>query len=674
MRYMLAGAALALLFSSTFGCSSDDGQAVADSSGQTSSASAAPAGDTGAPPAGGASGAPAGMMMGGPSAPSPPSDPSAAIAGDPNAGVGGPPGGGPPGSEYAPAGSAPGGAFPGGAFPGSSGPGGAAPGGAFPGGAFPGSSGPGGAAPGGAFPGGAFPGSSGPGGAAPGGAFPGGAFPGSSGPGGAPGIAAPGGAFPGSSGPGGAPIAAPGGAFPGSSGPGGAPGIAAPGGAFPGSSGPGGAPGGAFPGAAVPGGGFPDSSGAAAGFPDGSTGGAPVPTTLDGLAKHAFQQGRERDAIQYLQGWALTTNAGASEVLSGIQWVSGLRRPAMAVRWGVGIQLAAPRGFTGDAKPIGSQQQLGGRARQGGGEGGAPGSAGFNPGGEGFGGGGGDDSIAKFAGDFGSKVMEQFQSRVSSGKFGKALRDAPSGASGSADGAGFGGGGAFPGAGGGIAGGGFPGGPGGGMRGPGGPPGAGGPGAGVAGAGGTGGGQIATGLTSFGTGTDKELKEKAAKDKIDVLAIFKVKVSVNRANLINNDVELVLLDVAKGKELYNSGTLNNMKVQKDREQNKEDGVEKEVKKIFDFIDKDLTLTNLPAALTPEIVKTNRVEKQLLAGTIDDPLSVLTEIRFYHRNKLLSDADALAAIGKVAGEANAKTLLEGTEEDRKKVIERWLPQG
>jgi hypothetical protein len=177
----------------------------------------------------------------------------------------------------------------------------------------------------------------------------------------------------------------------------------------------------------------------------------------------------------------------------------------------------------------------------------------------------------------------------------------------------------------------------------------------------------------LGIANEKELKQKAKEARVDVLAIFRVKLTMTRAGFVDNDCDLIIVDPVKDKEFHRTPSLNNIKVQKDREQNKDDGIEKAVTKLFEVIDKEFTVRELPAGLNPTNVKASRVEKQLLAGPINDPLSVLTEIRFYHRNKLLSDADAAAAIAKVTGETDAKTLLEGKEEDRKKVVEKWLPK-
>ena len=657
MRYII-GMAVGLLVVTTFGCggSSDEEQtAEKNSSGQSAGTAAvgmAPMGDA------------AGSSSRGSSAPS--------------AGSSAPAGGAP---DAATSGAATPGADPGPAEPGSSAGSSAGPtsdpaiaGDGISGGSSAGSS----AGTPSGFPSG-FPGGTSGGGSVPpagvqSGSFPSGFPGGTSGGGSVPPAGVQSGSFPGS--------------VPGTSGGGSVPPAGVLSGSFPGAT-----PGtsGSFPPGSVPGatsGGVAgeglDSSGGVPGLPGSTPGSEPAPTTYDAFARQAFQQGRERDAIQYLQAWALTSDAGAADVLSSIQWVPELRRPTMAVRFGIGIQLTAPRGVKDDFKPIGSQQQLASKGKKGGGEGsgaGAGGAPGFASGAPGFASGGGEggfggdgssgasESLAKYAGDFGSMFLEQFQSRLANGKFGKVLKDAPFGTSDSQ----FGGGG-LAGSGGASSGAAIPGGIGipGGSRMPGMP----GRRPGGAAAGAANAVRITTGLTMLGLGAEKELKDKAVKENLDVLIVFRVKITVNPAGLINNDVEVIMTEPGKPKEFYNSaGTLNNIKVQKNRELNKDDGVEKEINKIFEVIDAKVSVADLPAGVTPEKVKASRVDNQLLAGKIDDPLAVLTELRFYQHNKLLSDADAAASMAKVVGgEATAKTLLEGKEEDRKKVIEKWLPQG
>lgn len=517
-----------------------------------------------------------------------------------------------------------------------------------------------------------------PGSESPEGTYPG-IPPGAEGGPGVSGIPGPRGYGPGAGPPGGPP----GGIPPGAYGPGGRPGIPAgglaPGGAYP----DGGFPGAGYPG--LPGG--DDGAGGTVG-PGGVPGFDGVvakPTTFDGLAKLSFQQGRERDAFQYLYAWGLTSDAGAAEVLSNYQWVPGLRRPSLAVRWGIGVHVTAPPNFSSDPSPIGTQQALGGRGSRGkygdqeGGYGG-PGAPEFPDGAGGGGDGAGGNAVTRYAGELGQKILDEFQARVGDGRFGKILKDAPAPGSSGGDGeyaggapAGPGGVPGFPGGDGGFPGGDL-GGPGGlpGFGGRGGPPGFGGQ-PGIGGAAGE--GAMASGLTMLGIGSEKDLREKARKNGIDVLAMFRVKVSVNRAGIIVNETELTILDASKtgAAPLHTTRPLTNVKVQQARAQNKDDGVDKELKQLFEFIDKELCVANLPEGLTPEVVKTKRVDL-LAKGTYENPLPVLSEIRFYNRSKLLNDVDAVGAFSQLLGsEAAAKTLLEGKEEDRKKVVEKWTPK-
>ncbi len=97
-----------------------------------------------------------------------------------------------------------------------------------------------------------------------------------------------------------------------------------------------------------------------------------VPDGFDGKAILAFRRGKEKDALQFLYAYALTSDAGAESLLPTMRWVSGLRQPLLAVRWGVGFVVTAPRNFNGDPKPVGSNQTIPtrGAQRDGGGGGG----------------------------------------------------------------------------------------------------------------------------------------------------------------------------------------------------------------------------------------------------------------------------------------------------------------
>ncbi|MFP6676843.1 MAG: hypothetical protein VB878_17295 [Pirellulaceae bacterium] len=145
------------------------------------------------------------------------------------------------------------------------------------------------------------------------------------------------------------------------------------------------------------------------GFDGGGGGGAgrrvnrppppPPPKDLPGLARDALRAGDSQKAANYLAAHSLLGPVGA-QTMDSTKWVPGLNRPAVAVQWGIAIQLTG-NVKDGDLKPIGSTQQFpGSRNRRGGSRGGGLGYS-ENTGGGGGSGGGGDDFGSAGAGGFG---------------------------------------------------------------------------------------------------------------------------------------------------------------------------------------------------------------------------------------------------------------------------------
>ncbi len=440
--------------------------------------------------------------------------------------------------------------------------------------------------------------------------------------------------------------------------------------------------------------------GVAGGYGPASGGRAAPPTGFDGAAKVAFQAGRETEAFKYLYAHALSSAEGGANLLTSIQWVTGLKRPALAVRFGAGVALKSPPNIS-DVKPIGSTQQLpqrgargqrgggGGDDFGGGGEGFGGGPAPGGPGGFGGEGGGGDlfggggarsgGLIAKYAGDLGSNMVKAFQERVNRGAFGAVLKDAPKagrgrggfqgGDGGYAGGEGFGADPAGPGEAPGLSAG--PGAPGsdGGFAGEGG--GYGGGDGGGFGDGRASGIEDARGMTILGVGPERELVNKAKKEGLDVLFLFEVSVKVNpKTRLVTNDTKVVLIDVAKGGRIHTGKLLNNFKVQKARSESKEDGISKEIDKLFEFIDANLTMSPPPSILNSGHI-TKRVAS-LVSTKPDDILPVLTEIRFWHRRNLLDDEGLTAAFSQMLSPEIGEQLATGSEDERKAIVKRWLP--
>jgi len=437
-----------------------------------------------------------------------------------------------------------------------------------------------------------------------------------------------------------------------------------------------------------------------------------------GDAQRAFRAGDELAAMRYLYAYALTSEEGANELLPSMGWVGALKRPSLAVRYGLGIDFSGPSNLT-DLKPIGSTQQMTARndRRRGNGAdgGGAPGGpvgpdmagpgglAGLGGGLEGMAGMGGaagaiaaaatNPELAKFAGDFGTQLLSVFVTRSQQGSFGKVLQDAGrfraaglgggavGGAAGMGGPAGYAAAGAMAGGSGGSAEApgmpampGMPGGPGGSSPvGPGGYPGV---GAADAIAAVTGGLNLAPGLTFVGIGSRKQLQQKAQEKGLDVLVVLEVTVKQNpRMNVVTNDSQVTMYDARKGTRLAGTKPLNNIAVQVKRAEKKDDGLQAEIDGFVNYLDNNLIIAEMPAVLNDrekaQPIIASRVTA-LAASQPENPLETLVEIHFWKQRGLIDDATLLSAVTQLAGEETAKSLTSGTEEERKLAVEKWLP--
>ena len=408
----------------------------------------------------------------------------------------------------------------------------------------------------------------------------------------------------------------------------------------------------------------------------------------------ALAAAKEQDALQFAYALAVADPENGKLVLDKYRWYQGLKRPALAMRWGIGVDYNKPRNFSGDPKPIGSHQNLpkkgrrgsrGGGGDFGGGDfGGAPGGGLGIPGGDfgggqfGGGGGGGGSGFERLTGKLGDKVLEQLKIRLGRGDFGELLKSAPRGRpggfSGGIAGGGYGGAPGIPGVPGG--GGGLPGGEGipgaGGYGGAGGD--GGGAGGGAGGAGGSGGQRLMPGVAYLGEGSKKELFRQAAEQGLDVLLIFDVNVTQNpRSRLTMNNTKVEMYTVADRGRIDATKVLNNIEIQREKDQTKDrDTIKREVENLFKTADQSgLRASDLPASLQPEHIK--RRIGTLTGDAHDNPLWVLSEVQFYHYRKFLTDEEVKLAYNAFVGEDTASKLTTGSAAQRLQVMQRWLPK-
>ena len=180
------------------------------------------------------------------------------------------------------------------------------------------------------------------------------------------------------------------------------------------------------------------------------------------------------------------------------------------------------------------------------------------------------------------------------------------------------------------------------------------------------------GLTLLGVGQQRALLDRAKKEGVDVLIVFSVKITPpKKTNLTINEASIALLDVRTFKRLHATKTFRNTEVQRAREANKDDGLDKELEKLFAFVDSGLKLTALPSGLNSENVK-NQV-RRLLGEKYENPLPVLAEIKLYQSKGLYDKTVLHKAYNIVLKPTYGKMLASDNIEDRKRVLDKYLPE-
>jgi hypothetical protein len=465
------------------------------------------------------------------------------------------------------------------------------------------------------------------------------------------------------------------------------------------------------------------------------------PPTLAEEADRAMSEGYERAAFDLLYASLLTEDN--SDVLKKYKWVDGLKRPVLAVRWGIGLEVTLPERFSGEYYPVGTDQSLpertswrNRRGQQGrGGRSGAPGGSrpgtgsrgpgSMTPGmGPGMPGGMGNNragaavdpsqELVTITGDLGQRLLAHLEEKIREGDYGRVLADFSEGAaspnSGMRRGAGGYPGGMMPGRGMGPGVGMGPGagmgptmgpntpgmmsGPPAGMMGP--------PGMDNRGMGPRGGGMpgypgrgaaanvqappqrvfhknsdvlsLLPGISMLGQGTADELLELAKSEGIDVLVVFEVEIDERlRTEMVVNETRLRVIDVQKEKDLHRTKKINNVYVQRQLEEEKDNPVDEVYEELFEALDEDpetnLKVRAFPSGIKPEHVKQRVVDVVVNAG--ENRLPVLAEVKFYKERDLIDDTVLIKASQKLVGEVDGVTLIEGDEEERLAVADELL---
>lgn len=449
--------------------------------------------------------------------------------------------------------------------------------------------------------------------------------------------------------------------------------------------------------------------------PPGSVG--PQSLTLRDRANEAFRNGKDGDAFKLLYASALVDEEAAERLPEEFRWIANRKKPALAVRWGLGVIYNPPRGFTGHPSPVGyvEPEAANNSGYPGGAPGGIPGApnagqpqqntrkvfgqrnrgqqnqpgstpnqqpaankpAPSHPPGDpaGF--------LDFYTGEVGELIVESLSERIEAGNYGPVLQQAMESYVSS------------PAPGGNAA---YPGMP---MMAPGMAPGMVPPGApGVPGAPGFPGapnqnnnpkpgsfepGSIIPGVVMLGEGSESKLIETAEEHEVDFVILFEVSVRKSNKDVTNNTKFRVMsIDKAKlpeaaaavegqdSRAIFASGTINNLRVDKARDKDAADPLAAEIESFEQAIDAQVVVTPLAEKVNTKEVALKRAA--FLAEQAENQLANLAEIRHYQAAELISDKEAVELFVKILGKSDAEKLLKGkTESDRAAALRKWLPK-
>ena len=184
------------------------------------------------------------------------------------------------------------------------------------------------------------------------------------------------------------------------------------------------------------------------------------------------------------------------------------------------------------------------------------------------------------------------------------------------------------------------------------------------------------GVTMLGRRKQKgRLLRDARQEGVDVLLTFVVNVKPLRKGGETTDTAMEIWDVVNGKQLITFRAINNVKIERIREEGRDDDpIDAKIAQFTNFVDKNLVLARLPKGIKPNgaLKRAKKLAGGLASGRYAKPLPVLTEIRFYHLKKLISGEDLAALYGTSIGENEGKQLASGTADQKKAVLTKWLP--
>jgi len=181
-------------------------------------------------------------------------------------------------------------------------------------------------------------------------------------------------------------------------------------------------------------------------------------------------------------------------------------------------------------------------------------------------------------------------------------------------------------------------------------------------------------ITFLGVGnTTRQIFILADEQQVDFILVMEVDVrSAARSDVESSDIRLELYDGRSHQTIsgYRSVKVNTIKLERARKDpTLVNPLEEAIEAHEEYLDENCRLSPLPE-MKPEHAA-GRVQA-LQSGRYENPLPILTEIRYYYLKDLIPLNQLLAAFQQILGEQQGADLAAGKYDDRVEVLKPWLP--
>jgi hypothetical protein len=177
-------------------------------------------------------------------------------------------------------------------------------------------------------------------------------------------------------------------------------------------------------------------------------------------------------------------------------------------------------------------------------------------------------------------------------------------------------------------------------------------------------------LTVVGTAPARRLVRAAQLTDVDLLLLFDIQEKTTRSGALSKSVQFAVWDTWGAREVFKTPRINYLRLRHaEPDPLFRDPIDAAAAEFGEFVREQLRPEPLPAALTAERAAKRIV--QLAELQRDNPLPLLSEMKFYRQCGLATAEQLLSGYQNLLGAEAGAALLAGTEEEKRAVLARWV---